>query len=116
MTEDVIGRCHCGAVSITVPTPPREVPQCNCSLCMATGFLGSYYDPADVRITGGEACDAYIWGDRMIANWHCRTCGVGTHWTPLPGTRPDRMAVNIRMFAPEIWETLPVRSVDGRSY
>ena len=112
----LVASCHCGRATIRLPRKPDSVTQCNCSLCMATGFLGSYYDPADVCITGGEACDAYIWGDRMIASWHCRTCGVGTHWTPLPGTPPNRMGVNIRMFAPEIWENLPVRSVDGGSF
>lgn len=116
MTGPLTGHCHCGAISITVPLAPHEMVQCNCSLCCASGFLGSYYDPAIVRIAGEDACDAYIWGDHCIAIWHCRTCGVSTHWTPLPGTAPNRMGVNIRMFAPDLWEALPVRHVDGRSF
>jgi hypothetical protein len=38
-----------------------------------------------------------------------------THWTP---TDPDypRMAVNLRMFDPALWEHLPRRLIDGASY
>ncbi len=116
MTQIVTGHCHCGAITICVPQAPEQILQCNCSMCCANGFLGSYFDPATVTITGGEHGDPYVWGDRTITIWHCRHCGTTTHWTPLPGTAPDRMGVNIRMFAPEIWNALPVQFVDGRSF
>ncbi|MEY4269440.1 MAG: hypothetical protein RLZZ58_656 [Pseudomonadota bacterium] len=115
MTVPFTGHCHCGAVAITMPMPIHEVLHCNCTLCTKSGWLGVYGDPTAIVIAGSDQCDAYIWGDKMIAIWHCRTCGIATHWTPLPGTPPDRMGVNVRLFEPEVWQSLPVRRVDGRS-
>ena len=58
---------------------------------------------------------AYRQGDRMLDLWHCPTCGCITHWTPVDPAYP-RMAVNLRMFEPELWRDLPRRFIDGASY
>jgi hypothetical protein len=92
--------CHCGAVRISVSTPPTEVTSCNCSICRRLGSLWAYYDPADVEIIGDTA--QYIWGDRMLALHHCQTCGCTTHWTPIGETRTDRMGVDTCYCAPRV--------------
>lgn len=114
MTETV--RCHCKAVAITVPNLPDRVLSCNCSLCSKTGWLGIYYHPNDVNVeTGTDDLVSYVQGDKIIATWHCRHCGIATHWTPI--TAPDdRMGLNARMFDREVWEGLPVEYVGGASF
>lgn len=110
------GRCHCGAIRITVAAPPAEVLRCNCSLCRKTGWRGGYWSPDEVRIAAGpDALSPYVQGDRTITLWHCRTCGCHTHWTPLSAP-PERMGVNMRMLDPADWQDLPVREVDGAGF
>ncbi|MEO9562977.1 GFA family protein [Parasphingorhabdus sp.] len=109
------GGCHCGAVQITVATPPAEVLRCNCSLCRKTGWRGGYWHPDQVTITADpDAQNAYVQGHESITLWNCKTCGSQTHWTPLTAA-PDRMGVNMRMFDVADWQHLPVRDVDGAS-
>jgi hypothetical protein len=103
--------CHCGAVTISVPTAPTELTSCNCSVCRRLGGLWAYYNPSEVRITGDTV--QYIWGDKMLALHHCQTCGCTTHWTPIGETRPDRMGVNTRLIDPEITASVRITRVDG---
>jgi hypothetical protein len=109
----ISGQCHCGAVKITLPSPAYRL-QCNCSLCCQTGWTGIYADPAEVVVEGGEGCQSYIQGDKMIALWRCAHCGIATHWTPITAP-PDRMGINARLFDPDWWEALEVHYSDGRS-
>lgn len=110
------GRCHCGAVTVTVPAPLEQVSRCNCSLCRKTGWIGGYWHPDAVTVdAAADALVPYVQGDRMITTWHCRTCGIQTHWTPITAP-PDRMGVNMRLFDPADWDHLPVQDVDGASF
>ena len=114
--SEIEGSCHCGAVRIIVPQAPAELLQCNCSLCRKTGWIGAYWDPADVRIDAGPGIlNSYVQGDRTIRLWNCGTCGSHTHWTPLTAP-PDRMGVNARMFTPGALGDVPVRLVDGAAF
>lgn len=108
------GSCHCGTVRIAIPAPALRL-QCNCSLCAKTGWTGVYANPAEAEITGQDQCQSYVQGDRMITLWRCGQCGIATHWTPLTAP-PDRMGINARLFAPEVWEELEVQYSDGRSF
>ena len=108
MTASLEGRCHCGAITIVLAAPPTQILQCNCSLCAKTGWMGVYGHPDAISIFGAENCTGYVQGDRTITVWHCRTCGIPTHWTPLTAP-PDRMGVNIRLFVPELWSDIPDR-------
>lgn len=115
--------CHCGGVRLTLPHAPDEITHCNCSLCTKTGFRGIYYPAGTVTVTG--AVDGYVRNDidpLCLTNWHCRTCGVATHWTmldewPFPDEpRPNRMGVNGRLLEPDFAAGLPIREVDGASW
>ncbi len=114
MSEPTIdGSCHCGAITIRIARAPTSVSECNCSLCRRIGGLWHYLPPAQVQVAG-EA-KGYVQGDCMLTTWHCPTCGCTTHWTAIdPGY--DRMGINMRMFAPEVWEDLPREQVDGASF
>lgn len=107
------GSCHCGAVKLVLRGNPSDAGDCNCSLCRRTGGLWHHTAPETVTIEGAGV--AYRQGDCMLDTWHCATCGCTTHWTSVD---PDylRMAVNLRMFDPELWQNLPRRLIDGASY
>jgi hypothetical protein len=107
------GQCHCGAVTVTLPTAPVKATMCNCSSCRRLGALWAYYDQDQVRIDGHpQHTDAYIWGDRTLRTVRCRTCGCVTHWEPLkPGEK--RIGVNIRNFDPALMHQVQLRRFDG---
>lgn len=107
------GSCHCGRIRIHLRDTPVEVTSCNCSICRRTAGLWHYTAPDRVTVTGTGT--AYRQGDGALDLWHCPTCGCTTHWTPTDPAYP-RMGVNLRMFDPALWQTLPVREVDGASY
>ena len=107
------GSCHCGALRLVLRESPIEAGECNCSLCRRIGGLWSYHHPEKVTVAGAGV--AYRQGDCTLDTWHCPTCGCTTHWTPVDPAYP-RMAVNLRMFEPELWRDLPRRVIDGASY
>jgi len=107
------GSCHCGRIRLILRETPADAGDCNCSLCRRVGGLWHHTTPANVTVTG-EA-QGYVQGDCMITNWRCPHCGNATHWTAIDPDY-DRMAVNLRMFEPELWRDLPRRFIDGASF
>lgn|SRR5262249_7152070 len=108
---DIVGSCHCGAVTLEVPSAPAEITSCNCSICRRLGTLWAYYPPAQVRISG--ATTSYLWGEKSIALHHCPTCGCTTHWSPVGDDADPRMGINVRLLAPELVAAARVRHFDG---
>ena len=115
--NEITGSCHCGAVQITLPQPPDEVFECNCSLCSRVGWIGGYYPISKVIITEANEClSAYVQGHKTIKVWHCKTCGCTTHWTPnSPADDDSQIGVNMRMFTRSDWSDAEHRQVDGAS-
>ena len=103
--------CHCGAIVLEIEEAPREVTQCNCSICRRYGVLWAYYSPRQVRVTGG-ATDTYSWDDRSIAFHRCARCGCVSHWWPVD-PQLDRMGVNARLMEPALLEQARLRRLDG---
>jgi len=107
------GSCHCGAVQIQVPSKPRRLTSCNCSICRRQGGLWGYYDRSKVKVIARRsALDRYVWGDKCLALCRCATCGCVTHWQPI-GRASNRMGVNFRNFDPSVIESTRVRRFDG---
>ena len=107
------GSCHCGRIRIVLRETLIDTGDCNCSLCRRIGGLWHHCPPASVSVTGEGV--AYRQGDCTLDTWHCQTCGCTTHWTPVDPAYPQ-MAVNLRMFEPELWRDLPRRLIDGASF
>jgi hypothetical protein len=108
----VQGSCHCGAVTVEIPRAPDVLTSCNCSICRRLGTLWTYFDPKDVRITGRT--ETYCWGDKTLHLHHCPTCACITHWTPIEGQADlNRMGINARLLAPEVFGAARVRRLDG---
>ena len=107
------GSCHCGRMRLVLRETPSEAGECNCSICRRTAALWHYCAHDAVSVAGAGI--AYRQGDRTLDMWHCPVCGCMTHWTPTDPAYP-RMAVNLRMFDPELWRDLPRRLIDGASF
>jgi hypothetical protein len=108
------GSCHCGAVVLTLPSPPEKATRCNCSLCRRVGAVWAYYPLGTVKIEGHpDQTIEYIQGDRTLRTIRCKTCGIVTHWEPLPPESGARHGVNLNNFEPKLLESVHVRRFDG---
>jgi hypothetical protein len=90
----VMGRCHCGAVEITVALPATTVTECRCSICSRYAPLWAYFPRDQVSISGPT--ETYLWGRRSIEFHRCIRCGCVLAWLPR-GDYPE-CGVNARMF------------------
>ena len=114
MSTVLLGSCHCGAVTVELPSPPERATSCNCSICRRVGGLWGYYEFGTVRVTGHpEHTQTYVQGDRTLTMVRCGTCGVVTHWEPLPPTPGARHGVNLRIFEPALLDGVTIRRFDG---
>jgi hypothetical protein len=83
---------------------PTWVLDCNCSICRRYGVLWAYRRDRLAKRTlkatlvqGGDALEAYVWGDRELGFWRCKACGCLTHHTVVD--EPTQMrGVNARLF------------------
>ena len=88
------GRCHCGAVRISVPSAPAQVTECHCSICRRYGALWAYYAVPLVVMTGPTV--TYSWGRKSIAYHRCGVCGCVMAWRAIHEGYPES-GVNARM-------------------
>ena len=110
----LIASCHCGAVKIEVSSKPDSLTQCTCSICRRYGALWAYFTRKTATVSAAPgATRAYLWDDRLIEFYHCRTCGCMTHYEGTKKTGDSRVAVNARMMAPDEIEGIRVRTFDG---
>lgn len=42
--------CHCGRISVEMPSPPLRVNECKCSACHRYGAIWAYFPRADVNV------------------------------------------------------------------
>jgi hypothetical protein len=93
---------------------PRHAVECNCSICRRLGAIWGHGEAGEIAVSAAPGATlAYSWGDRDIAFHTCRTCGCTTHWESVSGKLPGRMAVNLRLAAPETIEAIGLRHFDG---
>jgi hypothetical protein len=110
------GSCHCGAVTLTLPSTPAVATDCNCSLCRRVAGVWAYFEFGTVMMEGHpENTAEYIWGDKSLRTIRCRNCGSVTHWEPLDPQPGARHGVNLRNFAPELVASVRIRKFDGAS-
>jgi hypothetical protein len=101
-------------VVIEVSRRPRQVTECNCSICRRYGTLWAYYSRTSVRIVAAPTAQStYAWGDKLLDFYRCGCCGCVTHWLGRADAPDARMGVNARLFAPDIVAGLRVRHLDG---
>jgi hypothetical protein len=106
--------CHCGAVRLEVARRPRQLTECNCSLCRRYGALWAYYSTETARVLRGRKTLArYTWGPATRQFFHCKRCGCITHYERAPKRGVRKVGVNARMFDPADIASVRVRRFDG---
>ncbi|MDQ7048930.1 MAG: hypothetical protein Q9M92_05060 [Enterobacterales bacterium] len=109
--------CHCGNVQIKIQHLVAVLHSCNCSICHRYAALWGFHKVAQVFIEVGDfALSRYRWGDEMIDFYFCSHCGSTTHYLALKKSKIDRLAINYRLFEPDIYKDLAIKKIDGASF
>jgi hypothetical protein len=112
------GHCHCGALRFKLRCEPiTTAVRCNCSMCLRKGALMSsqYFAPDQFEeLSGIESLAVYLWGDRMVNHYFCRTCGVYPFHDAT--TKPGHYRINLGCVDDLDPLALPVTILDGRSF
>ena len=117
----LIGTCHCEAAHWTMTGDPGPVTACNCTLCRRYGALWAYdFDGDDggdgrIRLHGTTSAFTRMGSRPSLEIRFCPTCACVLCWRGL-SLDPDgrrRMAVNVRLAAPEAVAHLPIDHFDG---
>ena len=111
------GSCHCGSVRWTLEGDPGPATACNCTLCRRYGALWAYdYEDERIRIFGPSLAYTRVGkADPALEIRFCGACGCVLCWRGLR-QGPDgrrRIAVNLRLAAPEAVAELPIDHFDG---
>ncbi|TCS39761.1 GFA family protein [Reinekea marinisedimentorum] len=108
------GQCHCGNVKLEIPEVTETGTSCNCSVCSRYGAIWGYFTKADVTLTIGDGgLSSYCYGDKSISFNFCKVCGGLTHYSSTTHGAGERLAVNYRMFGPDVLEQIRIRHFDG---
>jgi uncharacterized damage-inducible protein DinB len=108
------GGCHCGAVrfELALDGDPREVLDCNCSICTKKGFLHLIVPEAALRSTGTTA--TYTFATRVATHMFCATCGIHAFYRPR--SHPDSWDVNVRCLDGVPLSHWRIRPFDGEHW
>ena len=114
--EDYLeGGCHCGGVKFRVGLRPRQVLECNCSICSMTGYLHFIVPRKCFEvIEGGSQLTSYRFGSGKAEHLFCRVCGVKSFY--VPRSHPDGVSVNLRCLRGIDPERVPRIPFDGRDW
>jgi hypothetical protein len=108
------GTCLCKAVQLGAARLPRQVTQCNCSVCRRYGTLWAYYRRSALSITAPRgALEKYSAGPDKLRFVRCRTCGCVICWNSRRKGPDQRMGVNTRLFDHALMADVPVKVLDG---
>jgi hypothetical protein len=112
------GRCHCGALRYVLRSDEITAGiRCNCSYCSRKGAVMSlqYYPPADFEeLQGLDRLAVYRWGDGLVNNYFCKTCGIYP-FHDISG-KPGHYRVNLGCIDGLDPLALRIELVDGKSY
>ena len=89
------GGCHCRAVRFEADGELEGLEVCNCSICLAKGYVHWYVPHANFRLLSDEdAIITYRFGSGKAEHRFCSTCGVAPFY--IPRSDPDKVDVNVR--------------------
>lgn len=110
------GGCHCGAVAFEVRAPSViEVLECNCSVCVKTGYLHLIVDKAKFQlIRGADRLLEYRFNTNQAQHLFCRQCGIKSFY--VPRSHPEGLSVHARCLEPGTVTQLILRPYDGRNW
>lgn len=106
--------CHCGAVRLEIARKPRQLTECNCSICRRYGARWAYYRRKAVRVLAGGSLAAYSAHGKALEFCFCGRCGCVLYHERLKKIGDaTRIAVNARMMSPGEIASVRVRLLDG---
>lgn len=110
------GRCHCGQIQFEVEGAPKEVTECNCSVCLRKGAL-MWFIPRDhlQLLSAPDAMSTYMFNKHVIKHHFCPKCGIHPFGE---GQNPEgnkMAAINVRCLEGVELSSLDVTQFDGRS-
>lgn len=110
------GGCHCGRVRFEVTAPAAiEVAECNCSICVKTGYLHLIVPKSRFRLRADEeSITAYTFNTGVAKHFFCKVCGIKSFY--VPRSDPDGISVNARCLDPGTVTRMEVRPFDGRNW
>lgn len=107
------GSCLCGSVTWKLAGRPDGATACNCTACRRYGVLWAYdYENEGIHVSGRT--QPFARGDALEFHF-CPACGCIAFWR---GKQVDeqgrrRIAVNLRLAAPEAVADIPIDHFDG---
>jgi len=112
------GGCHCGRVRFEVEAPARfSVAECNCSICVKSGFLHLIVPKSRFRLLQGEeSLTTYTFNTGVAKHLFCSVCGVKSFY--VPRSHPDGYSVNARCLDEGTVQemTIAAEPFDGREW
>lgn len=109
------GGCHCGRVRFRASVEePIELYECNCSICVKSGFLHLIVPQSAFTLLSGEAdLSDYRFNTGIARHRFCRVCGIKSFY--IPRSNPNGIDINFRCLdlpAP----AFTLRSFDGQNW
>ena len=107
------GSCHCGRVRFEVDAPRTlEVDECNCSICVRSGYLHLIVPRSRFRVVSGEdGLTSYRFNTGVAEHLFCSRCGIKSFY--VPRSHPEGISVNARCIDPVHVSEIRVRPFDG---
>ena len=103
--------CHCGRVTVELPSKPEKLNECRCTVCYKYGAIWGYFQRDTVTVTAAEGASIVPYvrtdSDGDISFNRCSHCGCMTNWWGVgqySGPK-ERMGVNCRQ--------LPEKEIEG---
>jgi hypothetical protein len=108
------GTCLCGGVQLGATRRPRQVTQCNCSVCRRYGTLWAYYRRSAVSIVAPRGgLEHYSIRAKGLRFMRCRSCGCIVCWDGRGNAGEQRMGINTRLLDPAMMAAVPIKVLDG---
>jgi hypothetical protein len=105
--------CHCGNIQLEVTAELGEVVECNCSICVRSGFLHWYVAPEQVRLEKPSCLlSTYCWRSVTGGQHFCPTCGIAVFRTSTQ--YPPPVSINARCLHDIDIASLKIRRFDGK--
>lgn len=118
MAEAIIhrGGCHCGRVRFQAKGPAvLEVLDCNCSICVKTGFLHWIVPQSRFHLlTPESALGTYTFGTGIAQHRFCKVCGIKSFY--VPRSNPDGIDINVRCLDYDPDRKLTITPFDGQNW
>ncbi len=109
------GGCHCGEVRFEVEANgPLEVEDCNCSICINSGYLHFIRPKSAFKLTkGATSLTTYTYNTGIAQHTFCKYCGIKALY--VARSNPDGIDININCLD-DPPKDLSVVKFDGRNW